>query len=211
MTLRNFFKKLFRVNKQIDKNLEIAAYHESGHIVLAYFSNYTCDSLELDVYDPGAGIIRMDYGQDLMLITSLTNCKTDGSLFNSLDKTEKAKSPEIADIVATILLAGSAAEATFLNGGKVNGNMKVEISGPDLVRVNNIDYFHSLIDQEHNPNYMNDKLHETLALMNTAEIWKAVDELAKKILSQDNYKIDKFQIEDTLKECGFFDYIKSLR
>lgn len=199
------------MSKQIDKNLQIGAYHESGHVVLAYFSNYACDSLKLDVTDPGAGQAKMNYGQDLMLIRSIINSKTDKNLFNNLDISVKSKSPEIANIIATILLAGSAAEATFLNDRKVNGNMAVEISGPDLVYVDNVHYFLSLIDPTHNTNYINDKLLQVLSLMNTTEIWKAIDALAKEILSQDNYQIARAQIEKTLTQCGFFDYIISLR
>jgi hypothetical protein len=199
------------MTKGTDRNIQIAAYHESGHIVLAYFFNYSCDNLQLDVSDPGMGQARINYGSDLMLVTSLINCRTDGSLFNSLDKSVKAQSSDTADVIAAILLAGAAAEAIYLNSGEVNSSMEIEVSGPDLTRVDDIDYFLSFIDPNHNANYINDKLKEVHLLMKSSEIWKAIDTLARRILAEENYKIDKVEIEQALTKCGFFDYMETLR
>ena len=165
MTLPKFLQKLFKLTQKIDKIVELAAYHESEHIALAYFYGYSCDSVELIISDPGNAKTKLNYNGDLLLITSITNCKTDSSFFNSLDKSLKARSPQVADCHATVLLAGSVAEATILNDSKVDGNMEVEISFPDLEKVDNIHFFLSNIDKAHDPNYIKTKLMQTLSLM----------------------------------------------
>ena len=190
-----------------ENNFEKVAYHESGHIVIAYLSGYECDSVELLNHEAGTGKTRMNYGDDLMLFASITNCKTDPDFFNSLDKTQKSQSTGVSHRAATILLGGSAAESAYLNGGKVEGNMPVEVSGPDLERVDNIHFFLSQIKSDHDPNYIQETLRKVLLIISIPEVWTAIDSLAKTLLAKPNKKLGKTEIESILQESGYLDYI----
>ena len=194
-----------------DKNFERTAYHESGHIVVTYFTGYTCDSVELLTSEPGTGKTTMNYQDDLILIASITNAKTNPDIFNALSREVKQGSLGVAHRITSILLAGSAAESTYLNGGKVNGNMEVEISGPDLVRVENVHYFLSQINQNHDPNYIQDNLHQIMMIMSIPDIWKAVECLSMELIKNKNKRLKKTEIENILTTSGYFDYIKTVQ
>ena len=192
------------------KNFERTVYHESGHIVITYLSGYTCDSVELLTSEPGTGKTTMNFQDDLMLVASITNAKTDPDIFNGLTNDVKRQSPGVSHRITTILLAGSAAECTYLNGGKVNGNMEVEISGPDLIRVDNVYFFLSQIKTDHDPNYILDNLQNVLAMMSIPEVWLAVESLAKALMTKRNRRLDKTEIETILRTSGYLNYIATL-
>jgi hypothetical protein len=191
-------------------NFEIAAYHESGHITIAYFSGYSCDSVELLESDPGSGRTMMNYGRDRILIASLLNIKEDPNFFNELDGTTKAEGPAAAQRMTTILLVGSAAEAIYKNGGMVNGNMEVEVSGPDLNSVDNLHYFLSQIDRAHSPNFVDEQLHFILQMLSHPKIWSAIECLAQEILRSPNKTLKESDIHMVLKNNGFFEFLGTL-
>ena len=193
-----------------DKNFERTAYHESGHIVITYLSGYTCDSVELLTFEPGTGKTTMNYQDDLMLVASITNATTDPDFFNGLTNDVKRQSPGVAHRITSILLAGSASECAYLNGGKVNGNMEVEISGPDLIRVDNVHFFLSQIKPDHDQNYIQDNLQIVLMMMSIPEVWKAVESLAKALMTKTNKRLDKAEIESMLTTSGYLNYVSTL-
>jgi hypothetical protein len=197
-----------------DEKIVRTAYHESGHIVVTYLTGYTCDSVELLTTEPGKGKMNINYQDDLLLAASIMNAMTDPGFFdeyfNNLSDKVKQQSPGVAHRLTTILLAGSAAESTYLNGGKVNGNMEIETSGRDLIRVDNVHFFLSQIKPDHNINYIQNTLESVLVMMSVPEVWKAVESLAMALMSKANKRLDKSEIETILMASGYLKYIATL-
>ncbi len=183
------------------------AYHEAGHIIFTYLTGYSCDGCEL--LGNGDGKTSSEYGKDLLLITGIINSQEQPEIFNNLDKNIKAQFPVVAHRIMTIYLAGSVVESAFLNNGIVNGNMEVEISGPDLIRANNIQYLLLQLKKEnHDSNYIQKTMTDLFTMISLDEIWKPISELAKKLIEKG--KLNKQEIEDVLNQSGFLEYIKTL-
>ena len=183
------------------------AFHESGHIIFTYLTGYSCDACEL--LDNGDGKTLSNYGSDLLLITGITNCIEEPDIFNGLDKKVKVHFPVVSHRIVTILLAGSIVESAFLKGGVINGNMEVEISGPDLIRVNNVNYLLTQLKKEnHDSNYIQNTMSDLFTMISLDEIWSPISELAKELAK--NRKLNKLEIESILNKTGFIEYIKTL-
>jgi hypothetical protein len=209
MKIIDTFKKIFGIMTEDEKRFEQTAFHESGHIVMTYFAGYTCDKVELLTNEPGNGKTTMNYENDLLLITAITNVKTNPDIFNRLPRELKSQSLVVSNRISTILLAGSIAESIYLNSGQENGNMEVEISGPDLIRVDNVHSFLSQIKADHNPQFLQDSMQNVTLTMSIPEFWKAVQSLAEALIKKSNKKLDKTEIETTLQTSGFLEYVKN--
>jgi hypothetical protein len=183
------------------------AFHESGHIVFTYFTGYSCDGCEL--LDNGDGKTSSDYGSDLLLITGMTNCVEQPDIFNGLDRVVKAQFSAVSHRIMTILLAGSIVESAYLNGGVISGDMEVEISGPDLIRANNVDFLLSQLKKEkHDSNYIQNTMSDLFTMISLSEIWNPITELAQELAEK--RKLNKQEIENILNKTGFLEYIKKL-
>lgn len=190
------------------KRFEQTAFHESGHIVMTYFAGYTCEDVELMTNEPGNGKTTMNYGEDLLLITAITNARNEPGIYNGLSKEIKSQSVVVANRISTILLAGSIAESIYLNQGNVNGDMEVEISGPDLIRVSSVDYLLSQIIIGHNPHFIQQSMQNVMLTMGIPEFWNVVESVARGLLNKNNRKLGKSEIETILQSNGFLDYIR---
>jgi len=64
--------------------LEKSAHHEAGHIILTYTTGYSCERVVLNAGADGNAYTVQNYGNDLLLITAITNYKSDPKIFNEL-------------------------------------------------------------------------------------------------------------------------------
>lgn len=202
--------KDIKPDNSTDKLYEQGAYHESGHIVIAYFYGYKCDEVRLLSNDPGAGFSRFDYSQDTVLVTSILNSQNNSTLFNSLPKETKMESPHVAYKVSNILLSGPVTEAFHKFGVDFVGNLEVDVNGPDLISVKNIDYFLTEIDKQHNPDFVQHSLGNIGNVLRTDQFWKAIEHLAKTIINSPSKSLTRFEIENSLNQSGFLAYLKTL-
>lgn len=183
------------------------AFHESGHIIFTYITGYSCEECEL--LDNGDGKTLSEYGTDLLLITGIINCVDQPDIFNELDKKLKMQFPVVSHRIMTIYLAGSIVESAYLNHGVINGDMEVEISGPDLIKANNINSLLSqLLKDKHDSNYIQNTMTDLFTMISLKEIWNPISELAKELA--DKRKLNKQEIENILNKTGFLEYIKTL-
>jgi hypothetical protein len=189
---------------------EQCAYHESGHIVMAYLSRYKCDSVTILEDGSGNGFTKFDYGNNSMteLIASLVNFSEYPEIFDSLPANAKAVAPQVAFKISGTLLGGPVSEALYKAGVEFEGDLPIEVAGPDLLRVSSIDHLLSTIDREHNPNYVNETLGSIVNLLRQRQTWIAIETLAKDILNSTTKSLTRQEIESSLQKSGYLDFIK---
>lgn len=201
-----------KTEREKQRLYERGAYHECGHVIFTYFTGYTCDWVDLIIDEPGSGRSSLNYGTDLLLITGIINCINEDHIYNSLENKQKSRTLGVANKITSILLSGSVAEYVFLNGGKVDNNMKIEISGPDLERVDNVHFLLAqLIPERHPINYIQQEFQRVLGIIRNVRIfWLTIDILAKKLLESSSKKLIQIEIEAVLQKCGYLEYLKTL-
>jgi hypothetical protein len=175
---------------------------------MTYLKNYTCH--EVEILESGDGKTTMDYGDDLLLISAMMNCIEYPEMFNDLPQSTKITAPKIANKVLFILIAGSIAESVYLNNGIVNDDMKVELSGPDLIRVDNINYLLSSILKNHPANFIEKMMQDILMIFSLEEVWNSISVLAETILKNEHMMLTKEEIEHVLAITGYFDFINNI-
>lgn len=210
MKIFDWIKKLFKGDDMTDKLFEQGAYHESGHIIMAYLVGFISEQVTLLQDDPGSGFTRFNYGQDNFLITSILNAQNDGAFFNSLPPQTKARSPQAAFKISNTLLGGPVTEALHKFGVDFQGNLEIDMRGPDLISVTNIDYFLSHIDQQHRTDFIQHSLSQVINIIRTDQFWSAVKHLVETIMNSPNKSLTQIQIEDSLRQSGYLTYIATL-
>jgi hypothetical protein len=211
MIFTTWIHKLFKSKRHITKLLyKQAAYHESGHIVMAYLSGYKCDEVSLIINEPGMGRSKFDYGDPriTMLIASMQNYIQYLDFYAGLENNIKAVSAQVAFKSCGILMGGPVSESLNKFGINFKGNLPIEMSGPDLVSVSNIDAFLNNTTQNHNKKYIPDNLYNVILMIRQKETWQAITHLSNSILSSPNKKLTKKQIEKSLRESGYLDFIR---
>jgi hypothetical protein len=187
------------------------AYHESGHVVIGYLMGYSVNAMRLDPTDPGAGVSRFNYGDDLILITSLFNPMEFSDIYNGLAIERRGRTPEIGDKIHKILVAGSCAEAFYIHEILHQGEGEGEISGPDLEKIVQIQHSFNLLglpfpEERHQQTYTN-----VYGALFNQEIRTAIESLVQRIIHTDGYSLNQNEIEQVLTDCGYFDFITQQR
>jgi hypothetical protein len=213
----NILKKLFSILTP-DKKLKMEfnqeeqnAYHESGHILMAYLSGFKCENVTLLQDGSGNAFTRFDYGNPKLnlLIAAIVNFNEDSEMYNSLSPNLKSETKLAALKMGGTLLGGSVAEHLFKSGSDFKGELEMEISGPDLTRVLSIySLLLSLNLQTHNPNYIAKELEKIALFFQQENIWNSIEALSKKILSSPTKSLSQEQIEKSLSETGYLEFIK---
>jgi hypothetical protein len=190
------------------EQLNRSAYHEAGHVVFTYYFGYSCQRVQ--VLPTGDAKTEMNYGADLLPITAISNFITENFVFSGLEKDAKIRCVSIAHPATIILFGGSAAESIYRNVMADEGHMEVEVSGPDLDRVNQIDRFLASCDPEHPPTFLQTAMTHTLKIAkDKPEFWSAIDNIAKGIIAAPNYTLYRAGLEKILTECGFFTFCET--
>lgn len=190
-----------------------AAFHESGHVILSYLVRFKTIEVEIFEDDPGSGLSKFEFSKDFritLLITSMQNYINDSSLYTNLDSNIKAVSTKIAYKITSVLLAGSLSEAINKAGIEFKGQLVYELSGPDLIRINNINECLTNETSNHSPNYISNVSAEVVELLRVPEIWNAVKHLSETILNSSNKKLNGKEIENSLIQIDFFNFINNL-
>lgn len=194
------------MNKELYKQ---AAYHESGHVVMAYLTGFKSDFTELILEDPGSGRTKFDYGDQriTLIIAAMQNYISDPSIYNGLPNNLKSVCCQLAFKICGTLMGGPVGETFFKEGIDFKGQLPIEMSGPDLISVNNIHACLMNNIQGHNPDYIRESLINVTEMIQQAETWKAIEHLATKILDSPKKHLDREEIELSLKESGYLEYI----
>lgn len=170
------------------------AYHESGHIVLAYRYGYYCEWVEIS--NSGDGTSKINYLADLKPITGIKNAQSEPSFLDEfLQNITLEKQRNLSIIALSIAFAGSVAENYHFN--QVNQGMaEIELSGTDLQEVNNIEFF---LDSRF-PNQINIQyiVQDVYNYISNPNVQTTVNNLANTILSKTDRKLNRMEIEEIL-------------
>jgi hypothetical protein len=195
-----------------EKHDEVAAYHESGHIVFAYFVGFGCTGISLDYGEAGDAWTKMDYGEDTLLATAILNYDQHPEIFDGLPSSMTPSSPGLAHRLCSMICGGPITEAFFTHGIEFKGDLGVEMGGPDLQRVRSIDLFLAhLLQASHRADYVQYILMNVATLTQMDEFWNAIEQLTKAILAEPKKTLTKAQIEDVLNQCGFMTFLEAQR
>lgn len=194
------------MNNELDK----AAHHEAGHILITYFTGYTCEKVVLNANANGDACTVQNYGDDLILITAITNSKIMPEMFNGLPKEIKKFTPVVAHKAANVLLAGPVCESIYMNNGIIDGNMSVDLSGEDLIRVEQIDFLLKTIFPQHDPNFIQVLMTDLFTFFSHYEFEMATAALVSGMKTAPNYTMDRKEIETILKKTGYLDFLATL-
>ncbi len=193
-----------------EKLFEQGAYHESGHIIMAYLSKFNADNVSLILNDPGSGFTKFDYGdiRITLLIAAMQNYSKDPSIFNELDSNIKNAASQVGFKIAGTLMGGPVSEAFYKSGIDFNGGLPIEMSGPDLLTVESIDLCLSQKTLNHNPNFIYNTLTVVVSLIKQENVWKSIEHLSSTIMKSPNKKLSRLEIEDSLNQSGYLNFIK---
>jgi hypothetical protein len=173
MGLFDWLKNKLIPKTMTEKLFEQGAFHESGHIAMAYLTRFKSDEVRLLPNDPGSGFTRFDYGDPriTLLIAAMQNYSQDPSIYNDLDNSLKAATSQIAFKICGTLLGGPVSEAFHKSGINFEGNLPIEMSGPDLLSVQSIHLCLSRNVPNHDPNYITTSLTQVVNLIRQPECW----------------------------------------
>ena len=193
-----------------EKLFEQGAYHESGHIIMAYLSKFKADNVSLILNDPGSGFTKFDYGdfRITLLIAAMQNYSKDPSIFNELDSNIKKAASQVGFKIAGTLMGGPVSEAFYKSGIDFNGELPIEMSGPDLMTVESIDLCLSQMTLNHDPNFIYNTLTGVVSLIKQESVWKSIEHLSATILKSPNKQLSRLEIEDSLNQSGYLNFIK---
>ena len=180
--------------------LKSAAFHEAGHVVMAYFTGYSCD--EMMIEKNGNGMTKMNYGEDHLLITALLNPYSFPPFLKSLPEEQLINVPVIAKRTCSILISGSLSESIFKTKSKNNGQLQVDLTGPDLTKAEQIASIAEFdLDQE---------MQQLYHVLSANESWTAIKRIAHSVINNSSNELSRIEIEETLNQCGYINYINSI-
>ena len=193
-----FLSRFFAFNKS--QPLYRPAYHESGHVVMAYTYGHFC----MEIASNGDSGFRTQYlfQGTSRVIEAIQNIEVNPYLYEKLRPEEKALGPEVGLQLISILAAGSFAEWIFVDSKIPNNVFIREIEFTDQVQMMVADRFL----QNHHP-YYSDHLVETQLsnvgkLLEYPPMRRAVESLHQ-VLIRDG-RIDRKGIEECFRKCGFW-------
>jgi hypothetical protein len=163
------------------KNEHVSFYNLSAQIIFSYLHGYSCQSVKFVDAPPFTSITAIDYKDDAKLIEQLLK-GADLEYFAELNKASKLQVMEAAEKLAKIIVAGTAAESIYENGGYINETLNIKLHFLDLMKVQYINYILTHIDPHHSPEFIKNTVDEVLMLMAKPKNWKAIDSLAGRLI-----------------------------
>lgn len=211
-----FFRKHYRIMISKDsENIKIAAFHESGHIALAYMSNWAIKKVEI-IFNEGFvkyASTTYEYGNDEKFVRIILNIGQNTSYFNNLSQDEKGLLFYIAEKRLRLVLGGPISEKRYLMKSRYKGKWEIDqnfIRSNDYEVAYKIHNFLQKYNSKYNANYFEENIFEIANIMTIQPIWLPIKTLANELISSKDYILDKNQIEIIFNQTGFFDFINKI-
>lgn len=192
-----------------NNNIEQCAYHESGHIVMAYLSRFSCEGVAILQDGSGDGYSKFNYGHPRIteLVAAIVSYQEHPQFYHSLSPEVKSATEIMAYKMCGTLIGGAVSEALYKAGPDFIGDLPVEFSGPDLLRINSIQSLLSQIVSGHPRDYVEEQMTGIILIMQSEETWKAIEELASAIINAPSQRLSKTEIEQSLSSSGYLAFI----
>ncbi|RYF92221.1 MAG: hypothetical protein EOO02_25105, partial [Chitinophagaceae bacterium] len=110
MILTQMLRRYLNLAPAVSDDLLQAAYHKSGHIVLAYSYGYSCHRVDLKE----AENIDLHYKEDLMLVAGIFSYSLDPCLFDNLPEFSRRKAAMVTGRLINMLCAGYLAQQKIM-------------------------------------------------------------------------------------------------
>jgi len=178
----------------VNKNI-LTAYHESARVVFAYLNGFACDEMELT----GEGTLtnsRLNAGRQLTFVQAVLSGNP-SSLSQNL-----SVEVEVAGKLLATYGAGTCAKIFLQNNLAIPDEFELDVSGQDLGMLEKIKGFLKKAEINDPDELLSKTFSAVFKKLKDPEIWKAIEQLASKILQQHNNKLTRFEIEDTLMVAG---------
>jgi len=201
------------------KDIEIikcAAFHESGHILMAYLMEWSVKEVKIVLNDEDLfenGVTKYDYAEEQSFINLVSNYRNEIPYFNSLNETQKENCFDVAEKRLYTVMGGPISEKGYLIG---NNTRSWVIDRTDIRKCDDRIYFtFEEFLKENNPNFdinfFDNNTKKFAKWMSKEEVWHFINTLAHELISARNYVMTNIQVEDVLTRNGYFDYLDKLR
>ena len=169
--------------KTVADERKLLAYNLSAQIIFSYLNGYSCQAVKSVNVSHFSGITAIDYKNDAVIIELLLK-GAELEFFAELNKPIKIQAIEAAEKLARIIIAGTAAETIYENGGYIDETINIKLHFLDLMKVQYINYILTHTDPHHHPDFIKNTIDEVLMYMAKPEVWKNIEELAGNIIKK---------------------------
>jgi hypothetical protein len=202
-SLNTFLHKLSKRKTKL-RTEEKAAYHECGHIVMAYIFGYRCR--EVNLSKPENRKLALDYHSKTDLVEAIRQYAIKPELYYALDHTCKKSSAETAVELLTIMLAGSVSETVFLTEEEHQTSFPpYPIAAHDQKEVFSIDFFLAQTNTKHQMDFIQKTSKEVATLLSFPFIRRTVSQLQKELYAQK--VLTQQRIEQLFQATGFWEFV----
>ena len=180
---------------------EPCAFQESGHVLFAYLSGYSCLQTEL-VGEQGdySAYSIIDYGRDTRLATLLLNDDHHPWGLNNGKPAEKLELAEACRRLSKIYAGGSVTLAVFRNGGDARVPLPLQMEYSDLKNLEKLRNLMGILSPSTDDQFMDEALQDALYTLTNGNVWDTVSDLASRLLQSG--QLNRNDIEECLDEHG---------
>ena len=178
------------------ETIQLCAYHEAARVVFAYQCGYICHGIELSAVDAGAGTSKLHGQQDMELVQALIAKQ-------AISANNETRAIEVAKNLMKIYCAGTCAAVYYEQDMVIDSDTEIEIPHQDVRYIQVIQNFLQQHIPHHSPDYPSHIMAGIIAELRNADIWRAIDGLAKVAIENAPKALNRFQIEDTLMVARF--------
>ncbi|RZJ76448.1 MAG: hypothetical protein EOO45_02215 [Flavobacterium sp.] len=185
----------------MDQNINIAAYHEAGHALVAYIVGWSVPKIVLTI-ENGTLIqanTAYDNGDDKNYVDVIKSFPSSRSMLNGMTSAQKKEVYMVSKKMHLCVIAGPMAQYYFEHGISNTLTFALESDQPDFKKIQNIvncQIVLGLFDQQE---FHSEEL-EIAELVQAA--WKSIELLAQKILASETGEIKSDEIEAVFKSTG---------
>jgi len=180
------------------ETLELCAYHESGRIVAAYMNGYICEQSQLSEIDAGSGKSVLNSGTDAPIIQVVLQRNASPAHPDNIDKAIL-----VANKLMEIFSMGTCTSLYYENDKNLSEDVEISFLGQDISQLELIMTFLRKNDPTYSEDRLNNYLISNFSKLSKPEFSKPIEALVKKFIGELEFKLNRFQIEDTLKSVGF--------
>lgn len=181
-----------------NETVKKCAYHESGRILFAYLSGYSCNSMQLSDVDSGHGVSILNGGVESDIIKALLEG-------NSAElQANKQKAVEIAIKLLVIYCAGATTQAYYANEQRISSQLEITFSHQDLLCIEKLQKFLLENNPKHPEDYPNQVIGRVLKTIDQNEMKTVIKSLVEAALAKYDArgKMLRYDIEEALIAGG---------